>query len=441
VIPLKISFSHRIIVGFCVMAVLSVLVGYMAFVTTKNVQRVSRAIMKENVSSLKAAEELELALLNQKGLVASLFLDGDQVWLKTLEERKKDFEEWFAKASDVALTPVENGILREIHILYKTYDNQRNKAIKLYQSGSLQEARNILLNDMKKSTDALYQKCEDLILANESLIAAAEASSQKRVAGMTVIIWITVISTLCLGTIMGFLLAKKINEQLVRSAKMATLGQLSANIAHEIRNPLTSIKMRLYTLEEQLKHNPLAQEDLGIINEEIGRMEKTVKNFLDFARLPEPNFQKNDIHAILERTINLLLPKANSQNIAISKIFDVRNPQVNADREQLQQLFLNVMLNAIEAMPQGGALEVATQTCQDRKLNEALEVKIKDNGVGIPLELGHKLFEPFFSTKTEGTGLGLFIVSKIIKVHRGTINLESRPEKGTLVTMRFPFFA
>jgi len=197
--------------------------------------------------------------------------------------------------------------------------------------------------------------------------------------------------------------------------------------------------MRLYTLEEQLKNDSSTKEDIGIIKEEISRMEKTVKNFLDFARLPEPNLQKNDMHAILERTINLLLPKAKSQDIEIRKNFNVSNPQVNADREQMQQLLLNVMLNAIEAMPKGGVLEVTTQKADDRKSKKMLEIKIKDNGIGILPELKHKLFEPFFTTKTEGTGLGLFIAFKIIQIHRGTIDVESRPGKGTVVTMLFPF--
>ncbi len=163
------------------MAVLLILVGSLALITTRNVQGVSRAIMKENVSSLKAAEELEIALLNQKGLVASYFLDGNMLWLKTLEERKKDFYFWFKKAKDVALTDNEKNILQDVSLLYKSYDKQRNKAIRLYQPGNTVEARNVLLNDMKTSIDALYEKCEGLILANEVLIAKAEVASQGNV--------------------------------------------------------------------------------------------------------------------------------------------------------------------------------------------------------------------------------------------------------------------
>lgn len=435
---MKFAFTHRIVLGLSIMTFLLILVGYFASITTKNLQKVSDAIMKENVSSLKAAEELELALLNQKGLVASYFLDGNLSWLKTLEERKKDFEEWFRKASGVALSATEKAILQDISGLYKSYDSQRNRAIRLYQAERIAEAKYILLNEMRKSTDAAYQKCEDLILANELLIAKAEASSRKNVAGMISLIWMTIITTLCLGGFMGFIFAKKMNEQLIRSAKMATLGQLSANIAHEIRNPLTSIKMRLYTLEEQLRHNPSTKEDMGIISEEINRMEKTVKNFLDFTRLPEPDLKICNINQLLEGTINLLSPKASFQNIQIKKNFDAFLFESNVDKEQMRQVFLNIMLNAIEAMPKGGVLEINMDKTEDKKNKSALEIKIKDSGAGMSAESRKRLFEPFFTTKTEGTGLGLFTASKIVQMHKGAIAVEAQPGKGTTFTVKLP---
>lgn len=420
------------------MAILSIFVGYFAFVTTSNLQKVSRAIMKENVSSLKAAEELELALLNQKGLVSSYFLDGNVAWLKTIEEKKKDFDNWFKNAQDVALTVEEKRILKGISGLYKTYDNQRNRAIRLYQAGNIIEAKRVLLNDMKNSIDYLYQKCEDLILANEALISKAEESSQRNVVTMTSLIWITILITLCLGAFLGFFIARKINEQLVRSAKMATLGQLSASIAHEIRNPLTSIKMRLYSLGEELKSNSVTKDDMNVIDEEISRMEKTVKNFLDFARPPELNLQKCDINQIIEGTVGLLLPKANSQNIQIKKTLKAPVSEIEIDKEQIRQVFLNVMLNAIEAMPNGGALEITTDKQTDKESKDILEIKVKDTGSGISSDLKRRLFEPFFTTKSEGTGLGLFIASRIIQMHKGAIGVESQPGKGTTVIVRLP---
>src|SRR3989338_46930 len=436
---IKLTFSHRIIAGFTIMAVLSVLIGYLAFITTGNLQKISSAIMKENVSSLKAAEELEIALLNQKGLVSNYLLDGNIAWLKTLEEKKKDFDIWFKNAQSVALTESEKRILRDIFNMYKIYDNQRNRAIKLYQANNIFDARKILANDMKNSVDSLYQKCEDLLLVNEMLIAKAEASSKKNVFRMTAIIWLTIIGTLCLGGIMGFFIARKINEELVRSAKMASLGQLSATVAHEIRNPLTAVKMRLYSLRNQLKNDADFKEDMLVIDEEINRLEGIIKNFLDFARPPDLNLQTCDIAKILGSVINLVKSKAESSNIRIENKIEEPLPEIQIDKEQIRQVFLNIMLNAIEAMPKGGIVELTADVDRnDKKSNGKLKIQIKDTGQGIGPDLKSKLFEPFISTKEQGTGLGLFIASRITKLHKGDIHIDSEPGKGASVTVELP---
>ena len=394
--------------------------------------------MKENVSSLKAAEELEIALLSQKGLVSSYLLDNNPIWLKTLEEKKKDFEVWFKRAQEVALTDNEKKILKDIQLLYKNYDNQRNRVIRTFQSGNPMEAKRILLSDVKTSIDLLYQKCEDLILANEALIAEAEASSQGNVVRMTALIWVTIAFTLFLGGLMGFLIARKINEQLVRSAKLASLGQLSANIAHEIRNPLASIKMRLYTLKQELTKGSAVKDDIQVIEEEIERMEKTVKSFLDFAKLPPPNLEKSRIIPLIESTINLVTPKMSLQNIQIQKKFAVDNLEAVIDKEQIRQVLLNVMLNAIEAMPNDGTLEIGACINNDKNSSKTLDITVKDTGVGISTEIQKKILEPFFTTKADGTGLGLFIASRIMQAHNGKIEIDSRVGEGTVVTLKIP---
>lgn len=435
---MKFTFKHKILLGFSLIAVLLVFVGYFAFLTTKNLQKVSNAIMKENVASLKAAEELELALFNQKGLVASYFLDGNPAWLEILEEKKGDFEIWLKNAQDVAITSREDETLERILELYIIYDNQRNEAIRFYQAGSVADAQKLLLVDMKKSIDDLYLECENLISINEVLIQNAEAASQKNAATMTSLIWATIIITLFLGSLMGFFIAHRVNEQLIRSAKMASLGQLSANIAHEIRNPLTAIKMRLYSLSRELTNTPSTGEDLGIIREEINRIERTVKNCLDFARPPEPHFRTCDVNNILEGTIDLLCSKADSQHIRIMKRFNATPAQLDADKEQMRQVFFNLILNAIEAMPDGGTLEISTEKKEDKRLQSIIEIRIADTGPGIPVHFKRRLFEPFFTTKMEGTGLGLFIASRIIQMHGGIIEAESKPGQGTVFAMKLP---
>ena len=333
----------------------------------------------------------------------------------------------------------EKRILRDIFNMYKIYDNQRNRAIKLYQANNIFDARKILANDMKNSVDSLYQKCEDLLLVNEMLIAKAETSSKKNVFRMTAIIWLTIIGTLCLGGIMGFFIARKINEELVRSAKMASLGQLSATVAHEIRNPLTAIKMRLYSLRDQVKSNTNSKEDMLVIDEEINRLEVIIKNFLDFARPPELKMEICDISKILGSIINLVKSKAESSNIRIENRIEAPLPEIEVDKEQIRQVFLNIMLNAIDAMPEGGIIELAAFfNSRDKKQNGLLKVEIKDTGQGMGSDLKNKLFEPFITTKEQGTGLGLFIALRIVKLHKGDIRIDSIFGKGTRVTVELP---
>lgn len=174
--------------GFWVMVLLCAFTVLFAFITTRNMQKVFLDTMRDNVAALKAAEELELALLSQKGFLANYFLDGDRSWLKKLEEKKTNFLGWLNRASEVALTPAEKGIIEDINLLYQTYESERYKAKQLYDSGNIRGAKNILLKDMWEAFEVLYQKCEDFIRINESIIEKSEVSLQRKVVGMMVLI-------------------------------------------------------------------------------------------------------------------------------------------------------------------------------------------------------------------------------------------------------------
>ncbi|MBU4419162.1 MAG: MCP four helix bundle domain-containing protein, partial [Candidatus Omnitrophica bacterium] len=155
------SFRKKVMMGFWVMVFLCAFTAILAFITTRNMQNVFLNTMRDNVSSLKAAEELELALLSQKGFLGNYFLDGDPIWLKKLEEKKANFEDWLNKATNAALTPPEKNIIEDIKLLYKTYESERYRAKQLYESGNIKGAKKILLEDMWEVFEALYQKCED----------------------------------------------------------------------------------------------------------------------------------------------------------------------------------------------------------------------------------------------------------------------------------------
>ena len=227
---------------------------------------------------------------------------------------------------------------------------------------------------------------------------------------------------------------KKTEAQLIRSEKLAALGQLAAGIAHEIRNPLTSINILIHSMTENLPSGDSHKEDLKVIEEEIHRMNEILDQFLRFAKPATPLLEKADVSSIFEETLQLLRPHIEKQIIVVEKEFQSL-PIILMDREQMKQVFLNLLLNAIQAMPGGGHLTLRGQNSGD---GQWIHISIQDSGIGISSENINKLFDPFFSTKEGGIGLGLSITHRIIDQHHGKIEVESAPGKGTLFTIWLP---
>jgi len=228
-------------------------------------------------------------------------------------------------------------------------------------------------------------------------------------------------------------------EQLLRSEKMAALGQLSAGIAHEIRNPLTSVKIFIQSLEKEIDPDENQKEDFRIIKREIDKINEHITRFLGFARPEEPFFQRVDIRGLVMDTLNLLAPKMKSSSIDLDISLPEDLPKIEGDPKQLGQVFLNLILNAIEAMPNGGVLTIrSTVNTIPASEEELLQLFFRDTGSGIPEKDRPYLYDPFFSTKEKGTGLGLSIVYSIIQKHNGQIEVESELGKGSLFIISLP---
>ncbi|MBM4338505.1 MAG: GAF domain-containing protein [Deltaproteobacteria bacterium] len=227
---------------------------------------------------------------------------------------------------------------------------------------------------------------------------------------------------------------RKTEAQLIRSEKLAALGQLAAGIAHEIRNPLTSINILIHSMREKLPSEHSQQEDLKVIEEEIYRMDEIVSQFLRFAKPASPFLEKTDPLSIFEEILQLLRPQIERQRIMVEKEFQAL-PMILIDREQMKQAMLNLLLNAIQAMPKGGHLILSGRNSED---GQWVCLSVQDSGIGISSEDMDKLFDPFFSTKEGGMGLGLSITHRIIDQHHGKIEVNSIPEKGTLFTVWLP---
>ena len=237
----------------------------------------------------------------------------------------------------------------------------------------------------------------------------------------------------------AYRMLKRRQEQLVRSEKMAAMGELSAGIAHEIRTPMTSIKLFIQSKEKELDLDENQKEDFRIIMKEIDRINDNINRFLNFARPEEPVLQPVKISALAVESIRLLAGKLRNSGINLDLSLADEDTLVPADPKQMTQVFLNLLVNAIEAMPHGGTLTIHSAVVEPSDtLQQFLRLVIKDTGQGIPERHKPYLFDPFFTTKAGGTGLGLSIAYSIIQKHNGRLEVESELGKGSCFIVSLP---
>jgi PAS domain S-box-containing protein len=242
---------------------------------------------------------------------------------------------------------------------------------------------------------------------------------------------------------------KRLESQIRRSDRLASLGTLSAGMAHEIKNPLVSIKTFAQLLPERYQDSDFRDTFSNLIGHEIDRIDSLVNQLLRFARPAKPHLKPMHVHDVLEKSLMLVGHRLYQKEIKLSRSWNAEVDTIRADADQLEQVFLNFFLNAMDAMKQGGELAVTTEIRAAEELvpmrhanrgssHEVLRITVRDNGDGIRNEdIGH-VFDPFFTTKDYGTGLGLSVVHGIVQEHGGQIEVESELEKGTAFHILLP---
>lgn len=228
---------------------------------------------------------------------------------------------------------------------------------------------------------------------------------------------------------------RQLEAQLHQSERLAALGEMTAGVAHEIRNPLGIISSTAELLKERLAHYEPQNRLAGIIVEEVNRLNEKVTEFLDFSRPRTPNLRLCDLEGVINRSLELLQPEIQRRGITVTCQYSLNGRAQPADPDLLHQAFLNILLNAIQAMPHGGQLTVSTRVGPQGRGGE---IRFEDYGEGIAPETLKKIFNPFFTTKEKGSGLGLPIVKSIIESHQGAIKIDSTPGQGTKVTIILP---
>lgn len=481
----QISLRARILLLLVALVFISMLGGIVALWHTYRMDHLFTSVLDTDVIGLQAATELETSLTRQKGLTTYFFLDGNPEWLTQLNELDQSFNTWLKKARSLAETNKELEILNEIQSNYLHYSFARDQVIELYKAGE-REAGAKQHWDVRVKFFAIQALCDQYKEINEERISLARTQSRAESQVINKMALVAIPCVLILGLLLAYVLLNQIlrpirqlatgvnsgdiaiplpdevkalrsrmdnlidhvdqtqmqleesREHLLQAEKLALVGKLAAGVAHTIRNPLTSVNMRLFSLERTLELSPNQQEDFEVISEEIRRLDTIVQNFLEFSRPPQLKMQKISPSDVVDMSLQLLRHRLESSRVQVEVKRQGRLPQIEADPEQLKEALINLLVNACEAVADRGSIIIGEEESVAEPLGQVVVIRVSDNGPGIPESIQEKLFQPFFSTKEEGTGLGLSIAFRIVEEHGGWLSLKSREGEGASFVITLP---
>ena len=481
----KINLRVRIYVILIALVMITMAGGIVTVWYTYQMEHLLAAVTEKDLAAFQTAEALVVALANQKGFVSYYFIESDAKWLRQLGEFRQIFKERLNDALQLAETEREKKALSQIEDEYSRYIAVKDRVIGFYQEGR-REAGIVLHRQARDLFFTVLGLCEKYKDIHTERIVQAKSASQDQAAQLRIIAATAVSISFILGVLLAFVLGYQIlspvrrliaeagrkgdtdaaaNEvkalsrsvrgliqdvdqtqseleksrgSLLQAEKMAMVGKLAAGMAHSIRNPFTSIKMRLFSLNRSLKLTDTQKEDFDVISEEIRRIDTIVQNFLEFSRVPKLTIQSISPSVIVDQTIQLLKYRLKSYEVGVTIEREQTLPEIDADPEQLKEVFVNLVVNACEAMDRGGSIVIREQEMIDPSNGRTAVIRVSDNGPGIPESIREKVLLPFFTTKEEGTGLGLSIVDRIIKEHQGSMDIESNENGGTTFSIFLP---
>ena len=482
---LRLNLRYRIYLILSALVLLTLSGGLLTVWYTYRMEGLLTTITDKNIVSYQAAQQLESALVNQKGFVSYYFLDGDVDWLRQLGTYRQVFSERLKEALQLALEDQEKQALKEIETRYRQYITAKDKVIALYKAGERSTGAELHESVRDRFFDIL-NLCDQYKTIQTEKILAAKENSHKRAREFRIISWVAIFSAIMLASWLAFVLINQIlepihkltvetrreddsepesdeikalslsihdlienadqtytelmksREHLVQAEKLALVGKLAAGMAHSIRNPFTSVKMRLFSLNRSLSLSDYQKEDFEVITKEIKHIDTIVQNFLEFSRPPKLVMQSISPSSVVDSSLQLLEHRLKSYNVTVKVIRETSLPDVNLDPEQIKEVLVNLIINACEAFSSEGLIVIQEEIEENSLGKRFATLKIRDNGPGISQADMDKVFEPFFTTKEEGTGLGLSIASRIVDEHGGVLDVTSRENGGATFIITLP---
>ena len=481
----RISLRVRIYVILAALVFTTFMGGVIMMWYTHQMQTLLTYIVDRNVAAFQAAEALETALVNQKGFVSYYFLDGDPDWLRQLGRYRQIFQERLNQVRSLVETRKQEEAIDRIETEYRQYIDAKDKVIAYYKAGE-RDAGARLHSKMRDRFFKILELCQDYKKLHTEKIKQVRELSRVQAGKLRLFAGSAMFIVLFLALLMGFVFINHIlgplkrlametdrnrasgesgdevialsrsvhglieeydqtqfelvksRDHLVQAEKLALVGKLAAGMAHSIRNPLTSVKMRLFSLGRTLDLSAPQKEDFDVISDEIRHIDTIVENFLEFSRPPKLKVQRVSPSDVVDSAVKLLEHRLKSYDVSID--INRKRPlsEIQADPEQLKEVLVNLVVNACEAMDGGGSIVINEEEGLKDPFGRVVVVRLSDNGPGISTAIKEKVLQPFFSTKEEGTGLGLSIASRIVEQHGGKLEFSSEEGKGTTFTIILP---
>ena len=447
----------------------------------------------ENLTTIVAADAAQVTFWRLHGLVWKLqavVREAPEPLLaslrKELQDRTDEFLVNLKNAESTCFTEPEKQCVKKIRLLFDSYtEHFKSRAGSPTNTEFLTRAHDA---ERSQLVHGIADECQKLNELNAQLIATSARESAQMVRYLLAGRYITVIVIPLMGGIVGFWISRRLHRsvakisvtlgdvagklgyevghlvvkpladlpslqeqvqgvamqiqrvvdelqearfQVMAVERLAVAGELAAGVAHEIRNPLTSIKLLIQMTAQRGSDRSLGEKQLQVIQGEIARIEKTIQGLLDFARPPRLDRTVHDLRDTVRRALSLLDGRARQQGVTICERLSTVPQAVNGDPEQVYHVLVNLLINGIEAMPDGGTLGVNVD--RDEQFPGHCRIVVSDSGPGIRADVMPRLFDPFTTTKKDGVGLGLAISRRIIQEHEGTIEAANRPEGGAAI--------
>jgi signal transduction histidine kinase len=379
-------------------------------------------------------------------------LRGDTNDAEAFRKGKRDFERRLDNASTNAATPLETNFLQIVRMAYADYSVESAKVLEASRAHwSSTQAKDFLVSyeKVQQLSEHLLSVCDTFIdnqrAAFDAFLRGSNATlaNFKRLLQFAAALLLALAAALVLLVYRGMIapLRLRLTESqaiIARQEKLASLGVLAAGVAHEIRNPLTAIKFRLFSLKKSLP--AAAQEDAAVIAGEISRLERIVKDFLQFARPSEPELVVMPGQRIMQEVCDLLRPQLEKSAIKLEMEASEQG-WVRADNQQIKQVLINLIQNSADSIGRDGVIKLRVSSLSGPARNGSngtVALEVSDTGKGIPPEVEKRLFDPFFTTKEGGTGLGLPIAARIVDKHGGKLDYQTARNRGTTFRILLP---